>query len=797
MKKEDISKTAFRTHNGHYEFLVMPFGLTNAPATFQSLMNEIFKNVLRKFVLVFFDDILIYSRDWASHVHHVREVFSILRSQQLVVKLSKCEFGREKVSYLGHVISGEGVAMDPSKLKAMTEWPQPTSVKKLRGFLGLTGYYRKFIRRYGEIAKPLTNMLKKNQFNWTEEEKGAFEKLKNAMTSGPVLVLPDFSKAFVVECDASGTGLGAVLMQEGRPVAYFSQALHGRNLTLSTYEKEMLALVEAVSRWRPYLLGNKFVVRTDQRSLKFLMGQTITTPTQQRWLARLLGYNFEIEYKKGKENTAADGLSRQFEEAELSALTQPVPRWIDTVVEEGRSNSELRELAARIKEGEAIGPWKLKGEVILYKDRIYVLSTSKMCSVIIEAFHHATHEGVHKTLQRIKEVFYWQGMKGQVQKFIRECDVCQRHKVENTKPAGLLSPLPIPRHVWTDISMDFIDGLPNSRGHTSIFVIVDKLSKYAHFIPLKHPYTATQVSQIFFEEIFKLYGMPESIVCDRDPLFTSQFWRKLFELNGVKFNFSSAYHPQTDGQTEVVNRTVEMYLRCFISSKPKEWVIWLPWSQYCYNTSVHAATKRTPYEILFGKIAPTLLSYVHGTCAVETIESFLLERDRVIREVRTQLQIAQNRMKKIYDSGHVERSFEVGDYVYLKLQPYRQQTMARRENQKLAPKWFGPFRVLARIGEVAYRLDLPQGSRVHPVFHVSILKKTLGSNVEVQTSLPDGFQVREKEQVIPQAVLDSRGLRGRRQVLVHWQGLPPSDATWEDLLEFQARFSYFYLGDKV
>ena len=251
----DISKTAFRTHHGHYEFLVMPFGLTNAPSTFQSFMNNIFKRYLRKFVLVFFDDILIHSNSWEEHLQHVKFVLNILRSHNLFLKREKCQFGQTQIKYLGHLIDVEGVSVNPQKVAAMMEWPKPKTPKALRGFLGLTGYYRKFIRNYGKIVSPLTNMLKKDSFAWTSASERAFQDLKEAITQAPLLALPNFANAFVVECDASRSRVGGVLMQERQPIVFFSQALQGRNLLLSTYDKEMLALVLVVQKWRPYLLG--------------------------------------------------------------------------------------------------------------------------------------------------------------------------------------------------------------------------------------------------------------------------------------------------------------------------------------------------------------------------------------------------------------------------------------------------------------------------------------------------------------------------------------------------------------
>ena len=273
MRKEDIPKTTFRTHEGHYEFLVMSFGLTNAPSTFQSLMNSIFKPFLRKFVLVFFDDILIYSKSWEEHVCHVDRVLKLLKSHQLYAKPSKCAFGVQEVEYLGHIVSHEGVKADPNKIKAIMDCLIPKKLKNLRGFLGLTGYYHKFVKHYGQISTPLTKLLKKEGFSWSAEATQAFQKLKVTVCTTHVLATPDFTKTFIMEGDASRNGIGAVLMQDGRPIAFESCQLKGKNLLKPTYEKEMLAILHAIKKWHPYLIGRHFKVKTDHDSLKYFLEQ--------------------------------------------------------------------------------------------------------------------------------------------------------------------------------------------------------------------------------------------------------------------------------------------------------------------------------------------------------------------------------------------------------------------------------------------------------------------------------------------------------------------------------------------
>jgi hypothetical protein len=309
MRPEDEDKTAFKTYHGHFQFWVMPFGLINAPATFQCIMNSIFAPFLRKCIIVFLDDILIYNPSWSLHLTHLRMVFDILRESQFFIKLSKCEFGQTSIHYLGHIISDVGVSTDPEKTVAMEQWLVPQNATELRGFLGLTGYYRKFVLNYGIISKPLTQLLTKKGFQWTDEAQSAFLALKKAIAQTPVLALPDFTLPFVIETDACDSGVGAVLMQQGHPINYMSKALGIMNRKLSIYEKEFMAVIMAVDKWCQYLQRGPFLIMTDHKSLCNLCDQQLTLDLQRKAMAKLIGLQFQFKYKKGIENGAADSLS--------------------------------------------------------------------------------------------------------------------------------------------------------------------------------------------------------------------------------------------------------------------------------------------------------------------------------------------------------------------------------------------------------------------------------------------------------------------------------------------------------
>nr|KYP58323.1 Retrotransposable element Tf2 [Cajanus cajan] len=686
--------------------------------------------------------------------------------------------------------------MDPQKIDSILHWPLPKNIKALRGFLGLTGYYRRFICDYGKIARPLTDLLKKGSFHWSATSTSAFKQLQMAVTTAPVLTMPDFAKPFEIECDASGKGVGAVLMQDKKPIAFFSKGLADSSLTKSIYEKELMALVLAIQHWRPYLLGRKFTVYTDQKSLRYLLEQRITTQNQQNWLAKLLGYDFDIVYKVGASNKVADALSRLHENPELQAITRPFWQDITEIDEEVRKDSDLEKIrTALLHDPNSYQYYTLEHGRLHHKGRLVLSATSSWIPKLLHEFHTSPtggHSGIYRTYRRMAQSLYWIGMKQTVTQYVASCHVCQRNKYQASSSAGLLQPLPIPNAVWEEISMDFIVGLPCSKGFEAIMVVVDRLSKYGHFVLIEHPYSARTISAIFVKEIIRLHGIPTSIVRDRDPTFMSHFWQELFRLQGTKLKMSTAYHPETDGQTEVLNRTLETYLRCFSSEQPRVWADFIPWAEYWYNTSFQASAKCTPFEVVYGRPPPSLARFV-------PVAQDLQDRDEALTQLKFHLQRAQHQMIHYANAHRKPLEFQPGDYVYLKIRPHRQTSMPTKLHPKLSARYYGPYSVFKRIGAVAYQFRLPTEARIHPVFHVSQLKKALGNHM-VEAVVPVELQL-PLESYQPSEVLGSRVITqdGTRlsQVLIRWQGKAPEDATWEDAATLQTQFPDFHLEDKV
>jgi len=826
---EDIPKTAFRTRYGHFEFMVLPFGLTNAPATFMHLMHQAFRPFLDSFVIVFLDDILIYSKTMDEHVKHVRKVLEVLRKEKLYAKLSKCELMRTEVEFLGHIVGRDGVRMMEDKVKAVEEWPTPTSVTHVRAFLGTAGYYRKFIKDFSAIAAPLSNLTKESQkFEWDPGAETAFRQLKAAMVRGPILVLPDPNLPYVINTDASGFAVGAVLQQDQgkglQPIAFLSKKMLDAETRYPVHEQELLAIIHALSSWRHYLLGSKFkvIIRTDHRSLQHFKTQPQLSGRQSRWKDVIADFDFDIEYIVGKDNVVADGLSRRHDHmhvmhsSKLLAVKDeaapPIPEQISAVTRQqqqaassstpsllldqlkgaAESDAQYQRLMKLDDEEQRKHHLSVKDGVLLKHDRMYVPSCSKVKASILAECHDAKlsgHLGSQKTLEQVQRRFYWPKMDEEVRAYVTSCDACQRNKPSQQATPGLLQPLPTPERPWQWVSMDLITALPKSRqGADAIVVFVCRLTKMMHFVATRTNVTAPQLATIFLREVVRLHGVPEKILSDRDPRFTAHFWRAVWQLLGTSLTMSTAYHPQTDGQTERANRTLEEMIRAFVNWKQDDWDEHLSALELAYNNSVQASTGRTPFFLNSGQEIhlpiDNVLAAARGCENPEAAER-IRRLHAAIQQAKLEIAKAQARQQKYADQHRRALTFQVGDAVLLSTE-HLKLVDSHRRTPKLTEKYIGPFKIKQVMGPNAYMLDLPPSLKIHPVLNISKLKAYReGSDVNPHRPAPharpppesvkeDGAEVYEVEQILAR-----RGSGARTQFLVKWKGYPTWEATWQ------------------
>jgi len=618
--------------------------------------------------------------------------------------------------------------------------------------LGLAGFYRKFVKHFAILARPLTNLLKKHAlFIWTVEHQSAFAALQQALCSAPVLGIPDFSKPFAIETDACQHGVGAVLMQAGHPLAYVSKPLGIKTQGLSTYEKEYLAILVAVEKWRSYLQLAEFEIHTDQQALVHLNDQRLHTVWQQKVFTKLLGLRYKVVYKKGGDNGVADALSRrQHPPSDCFALSVATPTWCYELQNGYHADPQATKLLTTLAANPTAVPhFTLVDGLLRFKNRLWIGNNTNLQRQLIEQMHNSPiggHSGIPATVKRLQSLFAWPQLKKQVAAFVKSCPTCQQAKPERVKYPGLLRPLETPTSAWQVISLDFVEGLPLSHGYDCILVVVDLFSKYSNYVPLKHPFTALTVAKLFMVHIYRLHGLPTAIVSDRNKIFTSHLWRELFRLAGVELRMSSAYHPQSDGQTERVNQCMETFLRCFANAAPNKWFDFLHLAEYWYNTTWHSSLQQSPFQVLYGQSPRQLGIDSSAACSVTSLAEWMQQKAAMQSLIQQHLARARNRMKLQADKKRTERSFPLGAWVYVKLQPYVQTSLAPRANQKLAYRFFGPYKIEEKIGSVAYKLQLPPESTIHPVFHVSQLKGVIPTTHSA-SPLPvafDGLQVPER-----------------------------------------------------
>ena len=897
---EDVPKTAFRTRYGHYEFLVLPFGLTNAPATFMHLMHQTFRQYLDEFVIVFLDDILIYSPTQSEHDVHVRKILGILRAQKLYAKESKCEFYRSEVEFLGHIVGRDGLRMMPDKIDAISAWPVPSSVTQVRAFLGTIGFYRRFIRDFSAVAAPLSDLTKNDaKWSWTSVEEAAFRRLISLAVAQPILVLPDPNLPYVVHTDASGFATGAVLQQDQgnglQPIAYMSKKMLPAETRYPVHEQELLAIIQALGTWRHYLMGAKFTVMTDHRSLQYFKTQPQLSNRQIHWKDVIANYDFDIVYVEGRTNIVADGLSRRSDhfdssvsasssisslgagslgvaahssssdavslgaashssslvayllgDAHSSSLdSNPIVVATPALVASTRSSiaaaatpalvndaivvvstsrslgstssvasatplhcnavtSLLADIHAAMR-GDSAYQSRLKQSAsalskddltivrsyLYYKStRLYIPDDRVLRTRILHECHDTRtsgHLGKDKTLALVKRNFYWPAMDADIVAYVTSCDACQRNKPSHQSKMGLLQPLPIPHRPWSQVSLDLITALPRTLlGHDAIVVFVDKLTKMVHYVATTTNVTAPQLASLFMHEVVRLHGVPDSLLSDRDPRFTGHFWRALWDQLGTKLTMSTAYHPQTDGQTERANRTLEEALRAYVNWRQTDWDVHLSALEVSINNAQNSSTGFTPFYLNSGQEVRLPLDGaipVVGNNPAASDRIRRLHQDLVM--ARDHIERAQKRQAKYADRHRRHVTFTVGDRVLLSTEHLRM--IGVKRTPKLTFKYVGPFAVTRVVGANAYELRLPDSMRaLHPVFNIDRLKpykdgmKSHPSRVPSYTRpLPiidheDGAELFE-----PECILECRGDGARKRWLVKWVGYPHEENTWE------------------
>ena len=456
----------------------MPFGLTNAPAAFMDLMNRVFCPYLDQFVVVFIDDILVYSKDAQEHEHHLRIVLQTLRENQLFAKLSKCDFWLKEVSFLGHIVSADGIRVDPVKIEAVMNWKPPRNVTEVRSFLGLEGYYRRFVQGFLVIASSLTRLLRKGvKFEWDDKCQSSFERLKEILVEAPVLIQPTSRRDYTVYSNASRIGLGCVLMQDGKVVAYASKQLKPHEQNYPTHDLELATVVLALKIWRHYLYGEKCIIFTDHKSLKYLLTQKDLNLRQRRWLELFKDYDCINDYHPGKANVVVDALSKKMistltlkdydwrlaPDGALLAQLRAIPYLKQIIVNAQKDDVKLQEIVQLVSTGNKTGYAIYESGGLLYKNRLCVSNDMDLRKKILYESHNTVftmHPRGNKMYQAMKQYYWWRGMKKDIFEYLSKCLTCRQVKAEHQVPSSLLNPLPIPQWKWDNITMDFISGFP-------------------------------------------------------------------------------------------------------------------------------------------------------------------------------------------------------------------------------------------------------------------------------------------------------------------------------------------------
>ena len=824
--------TAFRTKYGLFEYTCVPFGLTNAPAAFQNFMDNIFSDLLYKGVVIYLDDIMIYTKTMDEHITLVNEILSRLRKNNLTANLKKCHFHQESVDFLGHVISSNGIQMDPKKVSAIMEWPVLKNVKDVQMFLGLANYYRTFIPNFSHRAMALTELLKKGiPFEWTSKCVKAFDDLKQAFQNEVMLAFPDVDKPFIVETDASGYALGGILSQatdkgDLRPIAFYSRKFNPAERNYEVYDQELLAIKECFSTWRQYLLGAKHKVQvyTDHRNLIWFSTTRQLNRRQVRWSLMFADFDFEIIHRPGI-SCKPDAISRktdyqgehdiqqnillkpevfktkiQEQSTQLCAVTIIKPTAFKSfnskaqlfsiqstttgtnILQNIRQGQQDDAMVIKIRNEPLSRPKEIDRPITCMNGLLYVgnrLYVPENCRLQVLQHNHdhpaMGHHGINNTILQLRKFYWWPNLTEYVTKYVQSCESCQRNKINRQAPAGLLNTLSIPEQPWSSISMDFVVDLPVSNGFTNILVVVCRLTKMAHFIPMVN-ITASNVAKTFLREVVRIHGIPQDIISDRDVAFTSQFWQTICSSMDITLNMATAHHKQTDGQSENAIQQLKQYLRHYVNYSQDNWCELLPLAEIAHNTRKNTSTKETPFKANYG-FEPRILNQGVSLDTSPEATNYIKEIMKAHHTASNYLLHSQEKYKYYADKKRTkEPKYKIGDQVMLSTK----NIMLKRPSKKLSEERIGPFTIIAKKNETSFQLKLPTNMRIHDTFHVSLLTPFYNntiSNRNVPPPMPVEIQGNTEYEV--KEILDSRLYRRKLQYLVDWLGYGPEQRTWE------------------
>jgi len=817
IRPEDKWKTAFITPGGLKQFTVLHYGFANAPACLQRYVNHALAPLLYKQppkVSAYMDDAGTFAKDKKEAVALNRKLLKLYQKHGLFCNPKKCEFHKEEMELLGVVVNSKGFAMEDRKITAVAEWPRPTNLKQMKGFIGFCNFYRRFIKGFSIIARPLHELDKKGTiWRWGKEQEEAFQTLKKRITEEPCLAHMDPQKTFRMETDASNFAYGAALAQkqeDGKyhPVAFMSKSMQPAERNYDIFDKEALGVVKPLQHWRYWLQGTRKPIQviTDHKNL--LTGfNDRPTPSRRhlRWVEALRHFNYVLGYRSGDKNSVADPLSRKHDllpaEGELPAF-KPFPKEKILPMEE-LDLLELEEiediaLALVATDGdiqERIRKWLQKSKEkwpdyqeedgLLVKDgRIWVPPDEDFRRELLELYHDSPftgHLGITGTLDILGKGYYWENMQDYIRDYVTGCRTCYRAKKRNKKKHGTLNPLPVAEGPWLWTESDHIVKLPKSKEFDSIYVVVDRFTKMAHFIPCTEAKREEDIVELHLKHVWKHHGLPLVHSTDRHGNFTSDYVKKLFKGLGIEQRFSTAYHPQTQGQVENLNGWLETYLRMFCNHQKDNWATLLHMAEFAWNNHYHHSIKTTPFYANYGR-HPVLTD--RAPLEDLTIPARVERIRETQKDIEGDLHLALRIQKKQFDKRRDRNPvFEKGDKVYLEME----NLITDEGSKKLSDKRTGPFEIIEKISEVVYRLRLPPHMKCHPIFNIDMLSK------EKPDKIP-GRRLKEPTPVVIEGdlhyevekIIDSNWYHGHLQYKVSYKGYDKEHDEWQfrdDLLE--------------